>query len=69
MDFLNLAENSSAYLALLIVALMFLAFLREIYPTEVVALAGVSLMLVTGVLPYGAALPFIAPKAQPGQPA
>ncbi|MCG7623072.1 SLC13 family permease [Epibacterium sp. Ofav1-8] len=56
-------DTSSAILALLIVLGMFVAFLRETYPTEVVALCGVSLMLVTGVLPYDQALPVLANPA------
>lgn len=56
-------ENGSAFLTLAIVLLMFIAFLREIYPTEVVALAGVSLMLITGVLPYDKAVPVLANPA------
>jgi di/tricarboxylate transporter len=45
-----------AFAALTIVALMFLLFVREQYPTEVVAIAGASAMLVTGLLPYEDAL-------------
>ncbi|WP_065332653.1 SLC13 family permease [Tritonibacter mobilis] len=56
-------DTTSAILALLIVLGMFVAFLRETYPTEVVALCGVSLMLVTGVLPYAEALPVLANPA------
>ncbi len=63
MQVFQIAENGTAILALLIVAGMFLAFLKESYPTEVVALAGVSLMLVTGVLPYEAALPVLSNPA------
>ena len=40
-----------AVISLSVVALMFVFFIRETYPTEVVALGGVSLLLVTGVLP------------------
>ncbi len=40
-----------AMLALLTVALMFVLFIRETYPTEVVALGGAAFMLVAGVLP------------------
>ncbi len=40
-----------ATLALLTVAVMFVLFIRESYPTEVVALAGAAFMLVAGVLP------------------
>ncbi|MCF6271752.1 MAG: SLC13 family permease [Rhodobacteraceae bacterium] len=40
-----------AVLSLLIVVAMFVLFIRESYPTEVVALGGAALMLVLGVLP------------------
>ena len=63
MHVFQVAQNGSALITLLIVALMFLAFLKETYPTEVVALAGVSLMLITGVLPYDAALPVLSNPA------
>ena len=39
------------YLTLGVVALMFLLFARETYPTEVVALCGASLLILMGVLP------------------
>jgi len=52
MDLLGLSDMVRAVLALVIVAVMFVLFLRERFPTEVVAIAGASLMLVTGVLPY-----------------
>nr|WP_255596830.1 SLC13 family permease [Cognatishimia sp. MH4019] len=39
-----------------VVVVMFVLFLRETYPTEVVAIGGVALMLVMGVLPYDKAL-------------
>ncbi|MGR3804518.1 MAG: SLC13 family permease [Marinibacterium profundimaris] len=63
MQLLQLGETGQAVLALVIVAGMFVAFLRETLPTEVVALSGVSLMLITGVLPYEAALPVLANPA------
>ncbi|ABF64632.1 SLC13 family permease [Ruegeria sp. TM1040] len=56
-------DTTSAIIALLIVLAMFVAFLRETYPTEVVAICGVSLMLITGVLPYAEALPVLANPA------
>jgi len=40
-----------AILSLLTVAAMFVLFIRESYPTEVVALSGAAFMLVSGVLP------------------
>ena len=42
MQFLPLTETGSAILALMIVAGMFIMFLREVYPTEVVAIGGVA---------------------------
>jgi di/tricarboxylate transporter len=52
MDFLPLSQTGSAILALTVVVVMFLLFLREYLPTEVVALGGAATLLVTGVLPY-----------------
>ena len=52
MGFITLDPTTQAIVALVIVGLMFALFVREIYPTEVVAIAGVALMLVLGVLPY-----------------
>ncbi len=43
--------TSAPLLSLLTVAVMFVLFIRESYPTEVVALSGAAFMLVTGVLP------------------
>ena len=60
---LDLSDTGSAILALIIVGLMFVFFLREIFPTEVVAISGVSLMLVLGVLPYEQALPVLSNPA------
>ena len=52
MELFTLPEPLGAALALVIVVGMFALFLRETFPTEVVAIAGVALMLITGVLPY-----------------
>ncbi len=49
--------------ALAVVAAMFVLFLRETYPTEVVAIAGASVMLATGVLPYDDALAVLSNPA------
>ena len=57
------SETASAVLALVVVGLMFVAFLRETFPTEVVAIGGVATMLVTGILPYQAALPVLSNPA------
>ncbi|MEX0307229.1 MAG: SLC13 family permease [Ruegeria sp.] len=63
MHFLQLTEMGSAILALVIVAGMFIMFLREVYPTEVVAIGGVALMLATGILPYQSALAVLSNPA------
>ena len=57
------ASTLSAYVALLVVLGMFTLFIRESYPTEVVAIGGVSVLLVTGVLPYDAGLAVLSNPA------
>ena len=52
MDPFDLSQSTSAVLALTIVVIMFIMFLRESLPTEVVALTGAAVMLVLGILPY-----------------
>ena len=56
MENLTLNDHSQALFALGVVAVMFLLFLRESFPTEVVAIFGVALLLISGVLPYDVAL-------------
>jgi len=63
MQLFALSETGAAVLTLIIVAGMFVMFLREVFPTEVVAIGGVAAMLVTGVLPYEAALPVLSNPA------
>lgn len=53
----------SAALTLAVVAVMFILFVREVYPTEVVAIAGAALMLVLGLLPYDDALAVLSNPA------
>jgi len=55
-QFLTLTQTQSALLTLAVVVAMFLLFLREVFPTEVVAMIGVSVLLVSGVLPYETAI-------------
>jgi di/tricarboxylate transporter len=49
-------ENWFAFIAIFTVAGMFVLFIREAYPTEVIALSGAAFLLLTGVLPYEQAL-------------
>ncbi|SMX27858.1 Sodium-dependent dicarboxylate transporter SdcS [Pelagimonas phthalicica] len=63
MQFIELSQTGQAGVAIAVVVLMFALFLRDIYPTEVTALGGVALLLVTGVLPYEAALAVLSNPA------
>lgn len=63
MVFLEMSQTTSAVVTLCVVAAMFVMFLRETFPTEVVAIAGAALMLALGVLPYDAALTVLSNPA------
>ncbi len=56
LDLLAIPADFRAVATLVIVAGMFLLFLRDTFPTEVVAIGAAALMLVTGLLPYDALL-------------
>ncbi|MEL6508833.1 MAG: SLC13 family permease [Pseudomonadota bacterium] len=62
-EFFALGSTGGAVATLGVVAVMFVLFLRETYPTEVVAIGGVALMLVMGVLPYEKALTVLSNPA------
>lgn len=63
MDFVILTDTQAAVLTLGVVVGMFVMFLREIYPTEVVAMIGTTVLLVTGVLSYDDAVMALANPA------
>ncbi|WP_293441126.1 SLC13 family permease [Planktotalea sp.] len=63
MIFFELTQNQSAIAALLTVLGMFVLFVRESYPTEVVAIVGVAFLLILGVLPYENALTVLSNPA------
>ena len=63
MEFLNFSPMEAAVLTLVVVGLMFVLFLRESFPTEVVAIAGAALLLAIGVLPYDDALAVLSNPA------
>jgi di/tricarboxylate transporter len=52
MELLDFSQTTSAVISLVIVGVMFAMFVRESYPTEVVAIVGSATMLALGVLPY-----------------
>ncbi len=61
--YLELSQTTEALMTLAVVALMFVSFVRERYPTEVVALAGAAVMLGLGLLPYDSALDVLSNPA------
>ncbi|WP_333684914.1 SLC13 family permease [Pontibaca methylaminivorans] len=63
MTLFQLSDSFGAVLALVIVGVMFLLFLREALPAEVVALASASAMLISGILPYEVAVGVLANPA------
>ncbi|GAA6164898.1 SLC13 family permease [Pelagimonas sp. KU-00592-HH] len=56
MDLFDFSQTTQAYLAMGVVVCMFALFMREAYPAEVVAIAGASVLLILGLLPYDEAL-------------
>jgi di/tricarboxylate transporter len=56
MQLLELSQNGQAVITVLVVLGMFVLFIKEFYPTEVVAIGGAAILLALGVLPYEAAL-------------
>ena len=60
---LGLSQNGEAVLTLTVVAVMFILFLRERYPTEVVAITGAAVLLALGLLPYDQALTVLSNPA------
>lgn len=44
------------YISLMVIFLMFVGFIKETYPTEVISLSGAAFFIFTGILPYSDAL-------------
>lgn len=63
MELFSFSQDVEALIALSVVGAMFVLFLSEVYPTEVVAIGGVAVLLVAGVLPYQAALSVLSNPA------
>ena len=62
-ELITLTQAQQAYLTMAVVVVMFLLFLRETFATEVVALIGLSILLVSGVLAYDDAVHVLANPA------
>jgi di/tricarboxylate transporter len=60
---LPLGETGTAFLALAILAAMFVMFVRETYPVEVTAMGGAAVMLILGLLPAPDAVAVLANPA------
>ncbi|OWU85142.1 dATP pyrophosphohydrolase [Oceanicola sp. 22II-s10i] len=63
MGLFELSQTGQAIATLAVVGVMFAMFVREYYPTEVVAIAGACLMLALGLLPYDRALEVLSNPA------
>ncbi len=59
----NLHPDAPAIVTLVVVAVMFALFIREVYPPEVTAIAGAGALLVLGLLPYEEAVHVLANPA------
>ena len=62
-ELLGLTQFHLALLTLAVLAGMFVLFLRETFPTEVTAMVGVSILLISGALPYDDAVAALANPA------
>ncbi len=63
MELLNISPDLGAYLALGVMLVMFALFVSEAYPTEVVAIGGVAVLLALGLLPCEDALSVLSNPA------
>ncbi|MBE9639755.1 SLC13 family permease [Salipiger mangrovisoli] len=63
MNFLDLSQTAQAWMTIGTVLAMFILFIRETYPTEVVAIGGTAFLLAMGVLPYQDALSVLSNPA------
>ena len=60
---IEIAQNLQPLAALVILGVMFALFIRETFPVEVTAIAGAAVMLITGILPVGAAVDTLSNSA------
>ncbi|MFY0681241.1 MAG: SLC13 family permease [Thalassovita sp.] len=63
MQLIEMSQTMQAVLSLCVVLGMFALFVRETFPTEVVAIAGVGVLLALGLLPYENALSVLSNPA------
>ena len=58
-----MSQTAQGISALVVMAVMFAFFVREVYPPEVVALGGAAVMLILGLVPYETALEVLSNPA------
>ncbi|MCK4713405.1 MAG: SLC13 family permease, partial [Marinosulfonomonas sp.] len=63
MELFTFSQATQAIITLMVVGAMFILFLREVLPTEVVAIAGAATLLTLGILPYDDALAVLSNPA------
>ncbi|WP_281825411.1 SLC13 family permease [Jannaschia rubra] len=63
MTWIDLSQPVEAWVTLMTLAVMLTLFVRETYPTEVVAMGGAAFLLVAGILPYDAGLEVLSNPA------
>lgn len=63
MELFHFDPMTQAVISLIVVGLMFVLFVREVFPTEVVAVAGAALMMILGILPYDKGLEVLSNPA------
>ena len=60
---IEISSDIGAWISITIVLAMFVLFITEVFPAEVVAIAGMALMLALGLLPYDMALSMLSNPA------
>ncbi|MBP0484216.1 SLC13 family permease [Sagittula salina] len=63
MGLIELGQTTQAWVTLGTLAVMLLLFVRETYPTEVIAIGGAAFLLLTGILDYDAGVAVLANPA------
>ncbi|TFL16972.1 SLC13 family permease [Jannaschia formosa] len=63
MTWIDLPQQAEAWITLATLAAMLVLFVRETYPTEVVAMAGAAFLLISGILPYEAGVAVLSNPA------
>ncbi|GHC18009.1 MULTISPECIES: SLC13 family permease [Gemmobacter] len=60
---IELAQDSQAFVSIGILLVMFVLFVKEVFPVEVTAIAGAAVMILLGILPYKEALGVLSNNA------